>query len=154
MSAPSAPGTPLIAVSWILRLGIAGLYGMFATQKIPYAPESQAIFGEIGGHPAAIATAALEIVAAVLLLIPRTVHFGAVLSIAAMVGAIGTHLAIIGISVEFPTDVPGVTEPDGGSLFGMAVGTLLASAIVLFIHRGPLLALLGRSASAGATPRA
>jgi uncharacterized membrane protein YphA (DoxX/SURF4 family) len=142
---------PQLIVSWVLRVAVTGLYAMFATQKIPYAPESQAIFGEIGGHPSAIATALLELVAGALLLIPKTVHFGAALSMMAMVGAIGTHVAIIGIDVQFPTDVPGVNEGDGGSLFGMAVGSLIASAVVLFIHRGGVLALLGKGKAAPST---
>ncbi len=124
------------AASLVLRLSVAGIFGLLAVQKIPYHANARAIFEDVGGYPAALATAGLELVAAVLILIPRTVPVGALLSAAAMVGAIGTHLLLIGVAVHFPSAADAsVTESDGGTLFAMAVGTLLASLTVLAMHR-------------------
>ncbi len=122
--------------SLVLRVSVAGIFGLLAVQKIPYHANTQAIFEDIGGYPAALATVTLELVAAVLILIPRTVPVGALLSIGAMMGAIGTHLLFIGVAVQFPSTAdPSVTESDGGTLFAMALGTLLVSGIVLAMHR-------------------
>lgn len=124
------------ATSLALRVSVAGIFGLLAVQKIPYHANTQAIFEDIGGYPAALATVTLELVAAVLILIPRTVPVGAVLSMGAMMGAIGTHLVFLGVAVEFPSVAdPSVTESDGGTLFAMAVGTLIVSAAVLAMHR-------------------
>ncbi|MEO0630599.1 MAG: hypothetical protein AAFY46_07705 [Planctomycetota bacterium] len=131
------------ATSLVLRVGVAGIFGLLAFQKIPYHANTQAIFEGIGGYPAALATVALELVAAVLILVPRTVPAGALLSMGAMFGAISTHVLFIGVAVQFPSAAdPSVTESDGGTLFGMAVATLLASVVVLAMHRQQAVAMV------------
>ncbi|MEL6796856.1 MAG: hypothetical protein AAFO89_08535 [Planctomycetota bacterium] len=131
------------ATSLVLRLGVAGIYGILAAQKIPYHPNTQAIFEDIGGYPAALATVALELVAAVLVLVPKTVPIGALLSMGAMFGAIGTHVLFIGVTVQFPSAADStVTESDGGTLFGMAGATLIVSGMVLVMHRRQAVQLL------------
>ena len=133
---------PLLALSWILRLGVAGLFVMLAIQKFHYVPMTEVIFGDIGGRPAALGSAAMELIAAVLLVVPRTVAFGAMIAVGSMIGAIGVHLAVIGIEL---TD-PDTGELDGGSLFGMALGVLVASSVVLWVHRSQLLRLVTKTA--------
>ena len=106
---------------------------------MPYAPESQAIFESIGGHPAALLTAAIELAAAALILIPRTVALGAAISALAMIGAIATHLIFIGVAVEFPAANPeSLPESDGGTLFIMATATLSISLVLLWMHRNQI----------------
>ncbi|MEO1582984.1 MAG: hypothetical protein AAFR96_00235 [Planctomycetota bacterium] len=133
-AAARTPSTPLTLTSWGLRLATAGIYGSFAFQKLPYHANTQAIFEGLGGHPAAIATAGLELAAAALLFVPRLLPVGAAMSVIAMLGALATHVLFIGVAVEFP-GAGGSTESDGGALFGMAIATLAASAALLWIHR-------------------
>jgi hypothetical protein len=66
----------------------------------------------------------VELIAAILLLTPRTVTIGAILSCGVMAGAIMSHLTRLGI----------VVKNDGGLLFGLAVTVLAASAIVLALR--------------------
>lgn len=138
----AAASTPLTFASWGLRLCIAGIYGSFAFQKLPYHANTQAIFEGLGGHPAALATAGLEFAAAALLFVPRLLTIGAAMSVMAMLGALATHVLFIGIVVEFP-GAGGSTESDGGALFGMAVATLGASVALLWIHRREAAGMLG-----------
>ena len=53
----------------------------------------------------------MELVAAILLLVPATTTVGAVLALAVMAGAIGSHLTVLGIEIM----------GDGGLLFGLAL---------------------------------
>lgn len=131
---PMSMSKPVVTMSWVIQVGIAGLFVALAMQKFSYAPMTQVIFGEIGGRPAATASGVMELVAAVMLLMPRLIPVGAMLAMGSMVGAIGTHLAVIGITLTDPT----TGESDGGSLFGMAVGVFIAAAIVLVIRRRSL----------------
>jgi hypothetical protein len=75
----------------------------------------------------------LELVAAVLLLVPGTVWIGALLAMGLMAGAAMSHLVFLGIAVR----------GDGGLLFGLAIVTFICSAIVLFLRRGQI-PVLGR----------
>jgi hypothetical protein len=58
---------------------------------------------------------------------PRTVIFGAALSLAVIAGAIVSHLTKLGITL------PAVN--DHGELFALALVVFFASAGVLFMHR-------------------
>ena len=117
---------PLRILDWILRLTAAVILAQTLWFKFTAAPESVYIFDKVGlGAPGRIGSGVAELIAAVLLVIPRTVWLGAGLAIAVMGGAIMSHLTVLGI------DVMG----DYGELFGLAVTVALCSAIVLFLHR-------------------
>ena len=117
---------PLRIFDWILRLTAAVILAQTLWFKFTAAPESVYIFDKVGlGAPGRIGSGVAELIAAVLLVIPRTVWLGAGLAIAVMGGAIMSHLTVLGI------DVMG----DHGELFGLAVTVALCSAIVLFLHR-------------------
>jgi len=88
--------------------------------------ESIYIFTTIGMEPwGRIGSGIAELVASVLLLLPRTVWLGALLSIGVMSGAIFFHLTTLGIEVQ----------GDGGQLFYMGIAVLICSLIALYIHR-------------------
>ena len=72
--------------------------------------------------------------AVVLLLIPRTAVYGALLTLGVISGAILSHLVVLGIEVQ----------GDGGLLFGLALVTFASAAAVLFLRRGQL-PVVGRS---------
>ena len=66
-----------------------------------------------------------ELIASLLILIPRTAWIGGLLTIGLMAGAILMHLAFLGISVM----------DDGGQLFGYACIALIAGAYVMYHDR-------------------
>lgn len=116
-------------VSWIARLVAAGILLQTLWFKFTGAPESVYIFGTLGVEPwGRITTGVFELIAAALLLWPRTAAWGALLAAGLVAGAIMSHLAFLGIEVQ----------GDGGLLFGLAVIVLAASLLVLWLHRGQL----------------
>ena len=113
-------------VSWTLQLAVAGILIQTLFFKFTGAEESVYIFSTLGAEPwGRLGSGVVELVAALLLLTPKTAPFGAALTMAVMAGAIGSHLTILGIEVK----------GDGGLLFGLALTSFIGSAIVLFIHR-------------------
>ncbi len=120
-----------VVASWILR-GIAAvilLQTLFF--KFTGAKESVYIFSTLGLEPwGRIGSGIAELIASILLLWPRTVVFGAALSLVVISGAIVSHLTKLGIAL------PAVE--DRGELFALAVIVFLCSATVLILHRREL----------------
>ena len=113
-------------ISWITRVVAAVILLQTLFFKFTAAPESVALFTQLGVEPwGRIGLGIAELIVAILLLVPRTAWLGAIGGIGLMIGAIGAHLTTIGI----------VFNNDGGALFTLAVITLVSSAIALFIHR-------------------
>ena len=116
-------------MSWLLQLLAAVILLQTLFFKFTGAEESVYIFSTLGAEPwGRIGSGVMELIASILLLVPSTVPIGAVLAIGVMAGAIASHLTILGIEVK----------GDGGLLFGLAVVTLVSSAIVLFLRRAQL----------------
>lgn len=106
-------GTKLIDIG--TRIIAAGIFSYSAFMKLTAAPAAVHIFHRINMEPAGrFSVAGLEILAIILLLIPKMAWRGALLGMVLMLGAIVVHI----ITNEF--DVLG----DGGLMF--------ASAIVVF----------------------
>lgn len=125
-------GTASRVGSWALQIVAAGIMGQTLFFKFTGAPEAVALFEKLGAEPLGrIGTGAVELLAVVLLLVPRTIVLGALLTLGLMVGAIGSHLGPIGI--EF--------QGDGGALFAMAIVTLLSAVGILAIRRRRVAAL-------------
>ena len=120
--------------AWAAQVAVALILGQTLYFKFTYAPETQVIFADRGGRPAATAVGIVELVCVALLLIPRTAAVGAVLSLLVIGGALFTHLTSLGIAV---TD-PATGESDGGLLFGLAVAVAIGSLVVLFLRRRQL----------------
>lgn len=113
----------------VLRLAVAVILGQTLYFKFLGAPESVEIFSTLGVEPwGRFLTAILELVAVILVLIPSKVAWGALLSAGLMMGAILSHLTLLGISVG----------GDGGVLFGLAVITLGCSLILVWRRREQL----------------
>ena len=132
--------TPVLIFSWACRIvtAISLLQTLFF--KFTAAPESVYIFTKLGTFihtyiPFAsistvevsgrIGSGIMELIAAVLLLMPRFVWAGSVLAMAATGGAIASHLTFLGIEVQ----------GDKGLLFSLAIAVFVTSAIALFLHR-------------------
>lgn len=121
----------LTIVSWALRIVVAGILLQTLFFKFTGARESVYIFTKLGIEPwGRIASGIVELIAAVLLIVPRTASLGAVLALGVISGAIMSHLTKLGIVVQ---NSDGST--DGGLLFVLALTVFIGSAIVLFIHR-------------------
>lgn len=124
---PMKPNKTQTIVSWILQLLAAAILAQTLFFKFTGAEESKYIFATLGAEPwGRIASGVAELVAVVLLLVPRTVVFGALLSLGLMSGAIGSHLL---------TKLGIVVQNDGGLLFGLAITVFVSSAVILVIRR-------------------
>jgi len=84
---------------WVLRGGIAFAFVLFGVDKFPSGPGAPwvAFFAQIGiGQWFRYCTGIVEIVGALLLLIPRTVTAGLVLLACTMAGASLIHIFVMG----------------------------------------------------------
>jgi putative oxidoreductase len=118
---------PSRVVPWAAQVIVAGILAQTLFFKFTYAPETRFIFESRGGRPVATIVGLVELVCAVLLLIPRTATLGAALSLAVIGGAIMTHLTSLGIEVKNPN----TGEGDGGLLFGLALAVAFGAFVVL-----------------------
>lgn len=115
---------------WALRLVAAIILLQTLAFKFTAHPDSVALFTQLGVEPfGRIGIGVFELIAGVLLLIPKTTRYGALLAVGLMLGAIASHLFILGINYN----------GDGGALFGMAVVVLLSSAALVYLERSILL---------------
>lgn len=120
-----------LIASWLLRSIAAVILLQTLFFKFTGAKESVYIFTTLGLEPwGRIGSGVAELMAALLLLFPRTVVFGALLSLGVISGAIVSHLTRLGVSL------PAVG--DKGELFTLAVVVFACSALVLVLHRNEL----------------
>lgn len=117
--------------SWLLRGIAATILLQTLYFKFTGAPESVYIFSTLGAEPwGRIGSGVAELIASVLILVPRTVVYGAAFSLVIISGAIMSHLTRLGISL------PAVG--DNGELFALAVAVFACSAALLVLHRREL----------------
>ena len=82
---------------WILQIGAAGMFLTVGFLKLSGDPQMVALFQAIGlGQWFRYVTGSLEVLGAVLLLIPRLTGLGALLLVGVTLGAVTTHLFVIG----------------------------------------------------------
>jgi hypothetical protein len=125
-----------MALGLLLRVTAAAILAQTLYFKFTAAEESVYIFSTLGVEPwGRIGSGIVELVTAVLLLVPATAPVGGLLAVGVMSGAILSHLTVLGIAVG-----------DGGLLFALAVLVWLAGAGVIWIYRG-LLPLVGPALS-------
>lgn len=116
-------------VSWGLQLIVAAILLQTLFFKFTAAPESVYIFSTLGLEPAGrIGSGVIELIAAALLLHPRSVVFGAGLALGVIAGAIFSHLTRLGV----------VVQDDGGLLFILALIVCIGSAGILLVRRREL----------------
>ena len=123
---------------WAARLIVVVILVQTLYFKFTAAEESVYIFSTIGMEPwGRIGIGILEMVAAAMILLNNTAWLGSALALGLMLGAIGMHLTVLGISVK----------NDGGYLFLLAVITSLSSAYVLWSNKNKVIALykMGRA---------
>src|SRR5262245_16847568 len=118
-----------VAMSWALQLIVAVILLQTLFFKFTGAAESVYIFSTLGAEPwGRIGSGVVELIAAILLLVPATTTVGAALALAVIAGAIVSHLTVLGIEVQ----------GDGGLLFFLALAVFVASAAILVIRRAEI----------------
>ena len=118
-------------ISWALRISVAAILFQTLFFKFTGAAESVYIFSKLGLEPAGrIGSGIAELTAVILLLIPATVTYGALLSLGVISGALMFHLTTLGIVV-----INSDGTSDGGLLFALALIVFLSSAFILLLHR-------------------
>ena len=122
--------------TWALRIAAALIMLQTLYFKFTGAEESIYIFSTLGIEPyGRIGSGIAELIASILILIPATTGFGALIALGVMSGAILSHLTKLGI----------VVKDDGGQLFIYAVIVFISSAILLYIYRNQLLRLINKN---------
>jgi putative oxidoreductase len=110
----------------ILRLLVAIILIQTLRFKFTAHPDSVYIFTKVGLEPVGrIGIGIIELIASILLLIPKTVWVGAVITLGIIGGAIMMHLTQLGI----------VINNDGGILFITAVITFILALVILILYR-------------------
>jgi len=134
MSSPTAVFTHqgegskvLNIILWVLQIGVAAMVLMAGFSKLSGNEQMVGMFQAIGfGQWFRFLTGSLEVIGGILLLIPRLAGLGGLLMTGVFVGAVATHLFLIGGSP------------------GMAIVILMASAFIVWGRRDRILKLLGR----------
>src|SRR2546423_11333720 len=113
-------------IAWICRVAAAVILLQTLFFKFTAAPESVYIFTKVGLEPwGRIGSGVAELIAAILILIPRPTWLGAGLALAVMPGAIFSHLPALGV----------VGMNDSGLLFGLALAVARCRVGLLFLQR-------------------
>ena len=136
----STPSRTTRTVSWTAQIVGAAILGMAAVPKLVGAPETIALFETLGaGAYGRLTLGALEAMAVVLLLVPRTAAIGGLLTAGILTGAVLAHLTILGVVYN--------GDP---SLFVLALVGLAAGLTVAWVRRNriPVLNQLLRTAEA------
>lgn len=110
----------------LLRIVVAIILVQTLRFKFTAHPDSVYIFTKVGLEPnGRIFIGVLELIAATLLLIPKTVWVGALLTLGVISGAIFMHLTKLGVEIN----------NDGGVLFITAIVTFILSLVILYKYK-------------------
>lgn len=121
--------TGVTVLAWTLRLTTAVILLQTLFFKFTGAPESVYIFTRVHAEPwGRIGSGVIELVAAILLLWPRFTWAGAGIAAGVMLGAIASHLTLLGIEVQ----------GDGGLLFALALVVFACSVSLLYLFRATI----------------
>lgn len=125
--------TPLNILIWVLRLTAVVIMLQTLYFKFTAAPESVYIFSTLGMEPLGrISVGCMELIAAILIVIPRTTGLGALMGAGVMSGALFFHLTKLGI----------VVQNDGGQLFILALIVFVSCVILALLFRKQLLSCI------------
>ncbi len=118
---------------WIVKLIAVGILVQTLFFKFTAAEESIYIFQTLGVEPVGrIGSGIVELIASILILIPRTALLGSILALGTMTGAIFSHIFVLGI----------VVQNDGGTLFVLAIVTFICCLILVFNQKNKIRDLL------------
>jgi putative oxidoreductase len=92
-----------VVALWVVQIALSGMFLLAGGSKLFGAAAMMAMFDAIGiGQWFRYVTGVIEVSSAVALLVPSFAIFGAVALVATMIGAVATHLFIIGGSPAMP----------------------------------------------------
>ncbi len=112
---------------WVLQIAAAAMLGMAGFAKLAGDPQMVAMFDVIGlGQWFRYLTGGLEVLGAILLLVPALAGVGALMLAGVMAGAVLTHLFVVGGSPAIPLVL------------------LVVLAVIAYARRDRTLRLLGR----------
>ena len=118
---------------WIVKLTAVAILVQTLFFKFTGAEESIYIFQTLGIEPyGRIGSGIVELIASILILIPRTTLLGSVFALGTMMGAIFSHIFVLGIEVK----------GDGGTLFALAIITLICCLILVYNQKNKIPDLL------------
>ncbi|MDZ7714991.1 MAG: DoxX family protein [Balneolaceae bacterium] len=121
--------------SWTFQLLAAIILLQTLYFKFTGAEESIYIFETVGMEPwGRYGSGVVELIAGILLVIPRRAWMGALLGIGVISGAILFHITTLGIEVM----------NDGGALFYLAVTVFVSCLLVLIIQREQMISDIKR----------
>lgn len=119
--------------TWIVKLVAVVILLQTLYFKFTGAEESVYIFSTLGAEPyGRIGSGIVELLASILILIPRTTLLGAITGMGTMAGALLSHLFILGIEVK----------NDGGTLFSLAIITFLCCLLLIYNEKNKIPDLL------------
>ena len=122
-------------ISWITAILSALIMLQTLYFKFTAAPESVFIFTQLGIEPyGRITVGVAELIASLLLLVPKSRSLGALMGIGLMLGAIAGHLTKLGIEVM----------NDGGYLFALSLVVLVSCVLCLNLERKQLTSFIKR----------
>lgn len=114
---------------WIARLLAAVILLQTLFYKFSAANESVYIFSTLHAEPwGRIGSGVLELIASLLILVPRTTAWGALLGLGLMGGAILSHIFVLGL----------VVQDDGGLLFIYALLVFICCLYLVWTYRRSL----------------
>jgi hypothetical protein len=120
-------------ISWILRLTVAAILLQTLYYKFTAHPDSVHIFSALGAEPwGRIGLGIIELVTAILILIPNTKLTGMITSLGIISGAIFSHVLVLGFNVS----------NDGGGLFTLAIIVFLSATSFLIMHKKEVVSLI------------
>jgi uncharacterized membrane protein YphA (DoxX/SURF4 family) len=118
---------------WVIKLIAVVILLQTLFFKFTAAPESVYIFTTLGIEPyGRIGSGIVELIASILILIPRTTLLGAIIGLSTMAGAILSHITKLGIEVN----------NDGGTLFILANITAICCIFLIFMNKEKIPTLL------------
>jgi uncharacterized membrane protein YphA (DoxX/SURF4 family) len=119
---------------WIARIVAAVILLQTLFFKFSGAEESVYIFSKLGAEPwGRIGSGVIELIASILILIPKTTGYGALLGLGVMGGAILSHVFVLGIDVKVNNG-----NGDGGQLFIYALLVFISCLYLVWIYRKSL----------------
>lgn len=120
-------------VLWIVKAVAVIILLQTLFFKFTGAQESVYIFSKLGVEPyGRIGSGVVELIASLLILMPRTSLLGALLGLGTMAGAIASHLLVLGINVQ----------NDGGTLFALALITFACCLFLVYTQKDKIPDLL------------
>lgn len=118
---------------WIVRVTATIILLQTLYFKFTGAEESIYIFSALGIEPyGRIGSGIVELITCVLILIPGTTLWGALIGAAVMLGAIFSHIFVLGIEVK----------NDGGLLFTLAIIVFICCLALIYLNKSKISNLL------------